>query len=79
MLDKAADDYRLVLANPGLDPVWPGHTLAHLYLVRVLVRQNKLDDARAEYRTVLEIWKDADPQVPLVLQAKEEYAKLLAH
>ena len=79
MFDKAADDYRLVLANPGLDPVWPGHTLTHLYLARVLVRQNKLDEARAEYRALLEIWKDADPQVPLVLQAKEEYAKLQAH
>jgi len=43
------------------------------------VRQNKLDEARAEYRALLEIWKDADPQVPLVLQAKEEYAKLQAH
>ena len=78
-LDKAADDYRLVLANPGLDPVWPGHTFAHLYLARVLVRQSKLDEARAEYRKVLEIWKDADPEVPIFLQAKQEYAKLQAH
>lgn len=79
MLDKAAEDYRLVLANPGLDPIWPGHSDAHLYLARVLARQNKLDEARAEYRAFLEIWKDADPTVPLLTQAKLEYAKLQAH
>jgi eukaryotic-like serine/threonine-protein kinase len=76
MFDEAAADYRLILANPGLDPIWPGHSLAHLYLARVLARQKKLDDARAEYRTLLAIWKNADPQVPLLIQAKQELAKL---
>jgi len=76
MLDKAAEDYLLVLANPGLDPIWPGHSMAHLYLARVLARQNKLEEARREYRAFLEIWKNADPDVPLLIQAKQEYAKL---
>jgi DNA-binding winged helix-turn-helix (wHTH) protein/predicted Zn-dependent protease len=79
MLDKSAEDYRLVLANPGLDPIWPGHSIAHVELARVLVRANRLDEARAEYRVFLDIWKDADPQVPLLMQAKEEYAKLQKH
>jgi DNA-binding winged helix-turn-helix (wHTH) protein/Flp pilus assembly protein TadD/predicted negative regulator of RcsB-dependent stress response len=76
MLDQAAADHRLVLANPGLDPIWPGHSLAHLYLARVLVKQNRQEEARAEYRSFLEIWKDADPDVPLLMQAKAEYAKV---
>jgi tetratricopeptide (TPR) repeat protein len=79
MLDKAVEDYRLILANPGLDPVWPGHSVAHLRLAQALVRQNKLDEARAEYHAFLDIWKDADPQVPMLIQAKEEYAKLQPH
>lgn len=79
MLDKAVEDYRLVLANPGLDPIWPGHSLAHIYLARVLVRQNKLDEAKGEYRAFLEIWKNADPDVPLFRQAKEEFAKIQTH
>jgi DNA-binding winged helix-turn-helix (wHTH) protein/tetratricopeptide (TPR) repeat protein len=79
MLDKAAEDYRLVIANPGMDPIWPGHSLAHLYLAQVLARQNKLEDAQQEYRAFLEIWKNADPDVPLLIQAKQEYAKLQAH
>ena len=76
MLDEAAADYRLVVANPGLDPIWPGHTLAHLYLAQVLARQKKLDEARAEYRTFFTIWKNADPQIPLLIQAKQEFARL---
>jgi predicted negative regulator of RcsB-dependent stress response len=76
MLDEAVADYRLILANPGLDPIWPGHSLAHLNLAQVLARQKKLDEARAEYRTFLTIWKNADPQVPLLIQAKQELAKL---
>jgi DNA-binding winged helix-turn-helix (wHTH) protein/Flp pilus assembly protein TadD len=76
MLDEAAADYRLILANPGLDPIWPGHSLAHLYLARVLSRQKKLDEARAEYRTFLTIWKNADPQVQVLIEAKQEYEKL---
>ena len=76
MLDKAAEDYRLILANPGHYPVWPVHSLAHLYLARVLVREQKLDEARAEYRRFLDIWKNADADVPLLIQAKEEYSKL---
>jgi tetratricopeptide (TPR) repeat protein len=76
MLDKAAEDYQLVLANPGLDPIWPGHSLAHLYLAQVLARQNKLDQAQTEYRAFLEIWKDADPQIPLLTKAKQDYAQI---
>jgi DNA-binding winged helix-turn-helix (wHTH) protein/tetratricopeptide (TPR) repeat protein len=76
MLDKAAEDYRLILANPGLDPIWPGHSLAHFQLARVLARQNKLDQARAEYEAFLALWKDGDPQVPILIEARQEYAKL---
>lgn len=76
MLNEAAADYRLMLANPGLDPIWPGHSLAHLFLARVLVKQKKFDEARAEYRAFADLWKDADSQVPLMVEAKQELAKL---
>jgi tetratricopeptide (TPR) repeat protein len=79
MLDKAAEDYRLILANPGLDSIWPGHSTAHLELARVLATQNKFDEARTEYHAFLNLWKDGDPQVPLLIQAKQEYTKLTAH
>jgi DNA-binding winged helix-turn-helix (wHTH) protein/tetratricopeptide (TPR) repeat protein len=79
MLDKAAEDYRLVLAHPGLDSIWPGHSTAHLELARVLARQGKAAEARREYEALLRLWKDGDPLVPLLVQAKQEYANLKAH
>ncbi|MGA2171043.1 MAG: winged helix-turn-helix domain-containing protein [Terracidiphilus sp.] len=78
MLDQAAEDYRLILANPGIDPTWPDYTLSHLRLARVLVLQNKPGEARAEYQAFLNAWKNSDPQLSLLLQAQEEYSKLPA-
>jgi tetratricopeptide (TPR) repeat protein len=77
MLEEAAADYRLILANPGLDPIWPGHSLAHLYLAQVLSRQKKLDEARAEYRAFFALWKNGDPEVPVLVEAKQDYEKLM--
>jgi len=76
MLDQAAQDYRLILANPGIDPIWPDYTLSHLQLARVLVRQNKPNEARMEYEAFFNAWKDGDPDVPVRVQAREEYSKL---
>jgi tetratricopeptide (TPR) repeat protein len=77
MLEDAAADYRLILANPGLDPIWPGHSLAHLYLAQVLARQKKADAARAEYRAFFALWKSGDPEVPVLIEAKQDYEKLM--
>jgi DNA-binding winged helix-turn-helix (wHTH) protein/TolA-binding protein len=79
MLDKASEDYRLVIANPGLDPIWPGHSYVYIDLARVLAKQNKLDEARTQYQAFLNIWRDADPQIPLLIQVKQEFAKLQVH
>jgi hypothetical protein len=76
MPDKAAEDYRLILDNPGIDPIWPEHTLSHLRLARVLASQNKGREARVEYEAFLSAWRNADADVPLFVQAKEEYARL---
>jgi len=76
LLDKAVEDYRLILDNPGLDPIWPDHSITHLRLARVLARQHKLVEARREYQVFLNLWKDGDPQVPLLVQARQEYTKL---
>jgi DNA-binding winged helix-turn-helix (wHTH) protein/tetratricopeptide (TPR) repeat protein len=76
MLDAAAQDYRLILSNPGINPIWPNYTLSHLRLARVLALQKKRDAAKEEYQAFLNAWKDGDSQVPLLIQAREEYAKL---
>jgi len=79
MLDRAAEDYRIILANQGIDPLSPLYNVAHLRLARVLAAQKKFEPARKEYEAFLDAWKDADPQLPLLLQAKNEFAKLPSH
>jgi hypothetical protein len=76
MLDAAADDYRLILANPGVDPISPEYPLSHLQLARVLALQKKTAPARAEYKAFLEAWKEADQDLKLVEDAKRELAQL---
>jgi DNA-binding winged helix-turn-helix (wHTH) protein/tetratricopeptide (TPR) repeat protein len=76
MLDEAAKDYRLILSNPGLNPIWPDYTFSHLGLARTLALENKRDEARAEYRAFLDAWKDGNPEVPVLIQARAEYSKL---
>lgn len=76
MLDAAVEDYRLILANQGVDPISPLYPLAHLRLARVLVLQKKPDLARNEYRAFLGAWKDADADLPLLQEAKREFGQL---
>jgi DNA-binding winged helix-turn-helix (wHTH) protein/tetratricopeptide (TPR) repeat protein len=74
MLDAAAQDYRLILDNQGVDPIAPVYSLAHLRLARVLVLQKKFDQARDEYNAFFAAWKNADTDLPLWMQARREYA-----
>lgn len=76
MLDAAAADYRLILDNQGVDPISPVYPLAHLRLARVLVLEKKTGEARKEYRAFLDAWKDADPDMPFLADAKRELAQL---
>jgi hypothetical protein len=69
---RAAADYRLILANQGVDPVSPLYSLAHLRLARVLVKQDQRGPAEAEYRAFLDAWREAAEDEPLKKQAREE-------
>jgi hypothetical protein len=50
--------------------------LAHLGLARSLVAQGDPAKAKAAYQVFLALWKDADPDIPVLVAAKAEYAKL---
>ncbi|HEX6214370.1 MAG TPA: tetratricopeptide repeat protein, partial [Vicinamibacterales bacterium] len=49
---------------------------AYATLARVQAQLGHKDEARKTYERFFEIWKDADPEVPLLKQAREEFAKL---
>jgi len=50
--------------------------LAHLQLGRAYAMQGDTAKARAAYQDFLTLWKDADPDIPILKQAQSEYAKL---
>jgi tetratricopeptide (TPR) repeat protein len=83
---EAAAEFQKVLDHNGIVwNCWTG-TLAHLGVARAKALQAKnstgadADAARvralAAYKTFLTLWKDADPDIPILKQAKAEYAKL---
>ena len=57
----------------GLNPVG---ALAHLGLARAYALQGDTAKAKAAYHDFLTLWKDADPDIPILIAAKAEYAKL---
>jgi predicted Zn-dependent protease len=63
-------DYRGIVGNP------PIAALAHLGLARAYVLQGDTTKAHAAYQDFLTLWKDADPDIPILIAAKKEYAKL---
>ena len=54
----------------------PIGALAHLGLARAYMLQSDVAKARSAYQDFLLLWKDADPNIPILKQAKAEYAKL---
>jgi tetratricopeptide (TPR) repeat protein len=73
---KAAAEYQKILDHRGIDPLNLVYNLAHLGLGRAYALQGDTAKARAAYQDFLAAWKDADPDVPVLKQAKAEYAKL---
>lgn len=83
---EAAAEFQKILDHPGVVLNQPIGALAHLGLARAyaLQAQSAQDaaadaaraKARAAYQDFLTLWKDADPDIPILQQAKAEYAKL---
>ena len=74
--NEAAVEFQKILDHRGIVLNEPIGALAHLQLGRAYSLQGDTAKARAAYRDFLTLWKDADPDIPILLQAKAEYAKL---
>lgn len=74
---EAEREYRKLIEHPGFMLACPLGALAHLGLARAYILQDNPANARAAYQKFLSLWKDADAGVPILKQAKLEYAKLL--
>jgi len=73
---EATAEFQKVLDQRGLVQNEPIGALAHLGLARAYVLQGDTARARTAYQYFLTLWKDADPDIPALKQAKAEYAKL---
>ncbi len=72
---EAAADFQKVLNHKG--SYWgPLYSLAYVGLARSAVLTGDTAKAKKAYQDVLAIWKDADPDLPIVVEARKEYAAL---
>jgi serine/threonine protein kinase/tetratricopeptide (TPR) repeat protein len=74
--NRAAAEFQKFIDHRGVVMNFPWGALARLGLARAYAMEGNTAKARAGYQDFLAIWKDADPDIPLLKEAKAEYAKL---
>jgi eukaryotic-like serine/threonine-protein kinase len=72
---EAAAEFQKILDWRGVVRNSPIGALAHLGLVRAYALQGDTAKARAAYQDFLTLWKDADPDIPILIAAKAEHAR----
>jgi eukaryotic-like serine/threonine-protein kinase len=73
---EAAAEFQKILDHRGIVVTEPIGALAHLEIGRAYVMQGDTAKARAAYQDFLTLWKNADPDIPILKQAVAEYARL---
>ena len=73
---EAAVEFQKILDHRGVVVNGPIGVLAHVGLARAYAMQGDTAKAKAAYQDFLALWKDADPDIPVLIAAKAEYAKL---
>jgi eukaryotic-like serine/threonine-protein kinase len=73
---EAATEFQKILDHRGIVLNNDQGALAHVGLARAYALQGDTVKARAAYQDFLTLWKDADPDIPILKEAKAEYAKL---
>jgi hypothetical protein len=69
-------EFQKVLDHPGITLNHSSGAFAHLQLACAQARTGDKDSARKSYQDFFALWKDADSDVPVLKEAKREYAKL---
>jgi eukaryotic-like serine/threonine-protein kinase len=72
----AAVEFHKIIDHPGIVANELIGALSHLQLARAYLTAGDTAKAKAGYEDFLALWKDADPDVPILKQAKAEYMKL---
>ena len=72
----AAAEFQKIIEHRGLVLYEAIGPLSYVGLARAYAMQGDAAKARAAYQDFLTLWKDADPDIPILKQAKAEYAKM---
>jgi len=72
----AVAEFQKLLDHRGIVINFPLGALAHLGLARAYALSGETAKSRTAYQDFLALWKDADPDIPILKQARAEYAKL---
>jgi DNA-binding winged helix-turn-helix (wHTH) protein/tetratricopeptide (TPR) repeat protein len=72
----AAREFHKVTDHPGVDPWDIRHALAWLGLARAEALERRYGDSRLHYERFLGLWRNADPDAPVLLRAKSELGAL---
>jgi len=73
---EAAVEFQKILDHRGYAPMSPLFPLAQLGLARASTLQNDTAKARKAYEDFFVLWKDADADIPILIEAKKEYEKI---
>jgi tetratricopeptide (TPR) repeat protein len=73
---EAAAEFQKIIDRPGIDPTSVILPLAHLGIARAAALNGDHPKARKEYQDFFALWKDADKDVPVLLDARKEYEQL---
>jgi eukaryotic-like serine/threonine-protein kinase len=73
---KAAAQFQRILDHRGVSASDPTYVLSRLNLARASMLQGDKAKARTAYQDFFAMWKDADPDVPVLVEAHAEYANL---
>jgi len=72
----AAAEFQKLVDHRGVVANFVTGALTHLQIGRGYAMAGDTAKARAAYQEFFNLWKDADPDIPILKQAKAEYAKL---
>jgi hypothetical protein len=73
---EAAAEFQKIIDHPGVVVNFPLGALAHLGLARARAISGDVVGAHTAYQDFFALWKDADPDVPILKRARSEYEKL---
>jgi eukaryotic-like serine/threonine-protein kinase len=73
---QAGAEFQFILEHRGIAAYSPFYPLAQLGLARAYVVSGDSEKARNAYESFFALWKDADPDLPVLIEAKKEYLRL---